>query len=470
MGQAQTRLADEDPEEASRRRESFLPQAPPKKPKVPLPYVSDPMMLPSDSSTIDSSASLDNLDNYELLQVVGSGAFSKVRVVRQMTTNNVYALKYSVREDIVKLGRTQLMLNERRILLRLQHPFLCNLHQTFCDSEYLYTLLDLMTGGDLRWHIERKTFSEATIRFWVVEVACAVAYLHEKGVVHRDIKPDNIMLDELGHARLGDFNVACMLPYGEYKTDSGCGTIGYMAPEVVRAKYNHLVDWWSLGAVFYECLYGTVPYRYHSTDEYRRMKLKEHSNLFPVTQPQVSMAAIEALDLLLTVEAQYRLHDVDQLLQLSYFRGFTRLGLEKKLYSQHMDKGVMKEGIGGTNWQGPVFVPDADELNYDESLDVEELLMLDRSLVNDRAQGFKRKKWTSSNRGQVILDEEYVPFERKASLNTSISACDLVTRNWGNRNLSGKSKVAGKRRSGPESGVVAIGKAGKGSRVQPIKQ
>ena len=132
-----------------------------------------------------------------------------------------------------------------------------------------------MTGGDLRFHISRKTFTEDAVRFWIAELGCAIRYIHTQGIVHRDVKPDNILLDQDGHVHLADFvsvervwllgslliifqNVASDFK-PEKPLTSKSGTLAYLAPEVYEGKgYSCEVDWWSLGVVFYECIYNKV--------------------------------------------------------------------------------------------------------------------------------------------------------------------------------------------------------------------
>ena len=144
--------------------------------------------------------------------------------------------------------------------------------------------MDLMTGGDLRFHISRKTFTEEAVRFWMAELGCALQYCHSQGIVHRDLKPDNVLLDSDGHVHLADF-VRCELYVSESATDgmqnvaseykpekqlhSKSGTLAYLAPEVYAGTgYLTEVDWWSLGVTFYECIYSKVRHTHSSSGDH----------------------------------------------------------------------------------------------------------------------------------------------------------------------------------------------------------
>jgi serine/threonine kinase 32 len=136
-----------------------------------------------------------------------------------------------------------------------------------------YLVVDLMNGGDLRFHISRKTFTEEAVRFWIAELGCALRYIHKQGIIHRDVKPDNVLLDSEGHIHLADFvstleflglihllitfqNVASDFVPGKPLT-SKSGTLAYLAPEVYKGHgYTSGADWWSLGVLFYECIYN----------------------------------------------------------------------------------------------------------------------------------------------------------------------------------------------------------------------
>jgi len=120
-------------------------------------------------------------------------------------------------------------------------------------------------GGDLRFHINRKSFGEDVVRLWIAEMSSAINHLHSLGIVHRDIKPDNVLLDADGHAHLTDFNIGCKLTEEKPVLTSQSGTVAYMAPEVFKGTgYGTSVDWWAMGVVFYECIYGHRPFQTES--------------------------------------------------------------------------------------------------------------------------------------------------------------------------------------------------------------
>ncbi|USP81565.1 uncharacterized protein yc1106_08839 [Curvularia clavata] len=298
-----------------------------------------------------------NLNHFRLLRVVGKGAFGKVRIVERKDTGLTFALKYIRKDEVVRSESVRNIIRERRMLEHLNHPFLCNLRYSFQDIEYLYIVVDLMNGGDLRFHISRKTFTEEAVRFWIAELGCAVRYIHQQGIVHRDIKPDNVLLDSEGHVHLADFNVASdFVPHKPLTSKSG--TLAYLAPEVYEGKgYSCEVDWWSLGVLFYECIYNKRPFEASSHDSLAA-KISKGEPTYPVTSPPVSMPCLHAISSLLEKDRSRRIGAIgfESFTDNPFFRPIDFYALERKEIE-------------------PIFIPSSDKTNFDATYDLEELLL-----------------------------------------------------------------------------------------------
>ncbi|CAK4031252.1 Serine threonine- kinase 32A [Lecanosticta acicola] len=298
-----------------------------------------------------------NLNHFRLLRVVGKGAFGKVRIVERKDTGLTFALKYIRKDEVVRSESVRNIIRERRMLEHLNHPFLCNLRYSFQDMEYLYIVVDLMNGGDLRFHISRKTFTEEAVRFWIAELGCALRYIHKQGIVHRDVKPDNVLLDSEGHVHLADFNVASDITPGKPLT-SKSGTLAYLAPEVYGGKgYYSEVDWWSLGVLFYECIYNKRPFEANHHDQLAQAIIRADPP-FPVTSPPVSMPCLHAISSLLEKNKTLRIGAAgfETFTDNPFFREYDFGALERK----EID---------------PVFCPPSEKTNFDATYDLEELLL-----------------------------------------------------------------------------------------------
>jgi serine/threonine kinase 32 len=153
------------------------------------------------------------------------------------------------------------ILSERRLLEQIDFNLIVNLRYAFQDDENLFMVLDLMLGGDLRFHLDRLgCLPEEHVQFYAAQLALSLHYLHSRNIIHRDLKPDNILLDERGHAHLTDFNIAVRLSRQRKRPlMSVAGSLAYISPEILQKQgYTYSVDWWSLGIVIYELLYGKV--------------------------------------------------------------------------------------------------------------------------------------------------------------------------------------------------------------------
>ena len=151
--------------------------------------------------------------------------------------------------------------NERDLMIKISSPFIVNIKFAFQDYKNLYLVSEFMQGGELFFHIKKnKYFSEELVRFYTMELVLAISHIHEKNAVYRDLKPENILLDKDGHIKLTDFGL-CKIIKEDDKTYTICGTIEYIAPEILMNNgYNKEVDWWSLGCVVYKMLEGKSPF------------------------------------------------------------------------------------------------------------------------------------------------------------------------------------------------------------------
>ena len=214
-----------------------------------------------------------NSSDFEFLYIIGRGGFGKVWRVKSKKTNKHYALKQMSKLKIIDKKSIKSINSERDLLSELFSPFIVNMYYAFQDKEFLYLVIDLLPGGDLRYHISiHKKFSEEQTRFFICGIILALEYIHSKGVIHRDIKPENLVLDDKGYVRLTDFGIA--KKNMEDNSSETSGTPGYMSPEVINSK-NHSfpADYFALGVIGYEFMRGERPYKGKN-----RREIKEQMN------------------------------------------------------------------------------------------------------------------------------------------------------------------------------------------------
>ncbi|KAI8881359.1 Pkinase-domain-containing protein [Backusella circina FSU 941] len=200
-------------------------------------------------------------DDFQTLCVLGRGAFGKVYLVKHEKTKELYAMKVLKKASLVVHGRqAQQAKTERQILEEVRHPFIVKLCYAFQTPTELHMILDFAVGGELFRHLDHEgMFSEPMAVFYAAELVLALEHLHSLGIVYRDLKPENCLLDAAGHVVLTDFGLSKVPVDG--KTNTICGTAEYMAPEILMGlEYDNTVDWWSLGILIYDMMTGSPPF------------------------------------------------------------------------------------------------------------------------------------------------------------------------------------------------------------------
>ncbi|XP_066494297.1 myotonin-protein kinase isoform X2 [Tiliqua scincoides] len=247
-------------------------------------------------------------DDFEILKVIGRGAFSEVAVVKLKRTSQVYAMKIMNKWDMLKRGEVSCFREERDVLVNGDKRWITQLHFAFQDENYLYLVMDYYVGGDLLTLLSKfgDRIPMEMARFYLAEMVMAIDSIHRMGYVHRDIKPDNILLDRCGHIRLGDFGSCLKLREdGTVCSTVAVGTPDYLSPEILQAvedgahSYGTECDWWSLGVFAYEMFFGHTPFFADSVVETygKIIHFKEHF-CFPLSAPEIppeAQALIEGL-------------------------------------------------------------------------------------------------------------------------------------------------------------------------------
>ncbi|XP_045930006.1 ribosomal protein S6 kinase-related protein isoform X1 [Micropterus dolomieu] len=268
-------------------------------------------------------------DHFQILGFIAKGSYGPILKVMDIFKEKTYAVKVLPKSEVLKHGVLQQSKEEVIIQRQLKHPFIHNLQDCWQTQHHLFIMFDYCSAGDLyTYWLLRSQFGEDEVRLFAAELGSALGFLHDLGIMHRDVKMENILLSDRGHLRLSDFGLSRRLKRGG-RAFTICGTIQYMAPEVLSGgPYNHAADWWSLGIMLFSLVTGEFPVPAEPDHSTMLNKVR----YFPYVLPKTfSSALILLLNELLCKNPANRLRNLECFKMQSFFRGtsFDSLILQK---------------------------------------------------------------------------------------------------------------------------------------------
>ncbi|CAD8178715.1 unnamed protein product [Paramecium octaurelia] len=316
-----------------------------------------------------------NRTHFKFLYVIGKGGFGRVWRVEMKKNKKLFALKEMSKAKVIQKRSVNSVLNEKYLLEHLHHPFLVNMWYAFQDRENLFLIIDLLTGGDLRFHLGKmRRFSEAQTKFFVACILLALTYLHQNGIIHRDLKPENLVLDQDGYMRLTDLGIARMNK-GNNAGDTS-GTPGYMAPEVMcRMDHSVVADYYALGVITYELMLGRRPYNGRTRQDIREQILAKQVQVkkeeLPLGWSENSLDFVNQL-ILRKPERRLGSNGIEEILHHSWLKGYPWDDLLKKKVQALYVPGAVDDNFDFQNQ-----ISEETQLNDDQQLENQVLLRRD---------------------------------------------------------------------------------------------
>ncbi|XP_061639513.1 protein kinase C delta type-like isoform X1 [Phyllopteryx taeniolatus] len=262
-------------------------------------------------------------------KVLGKGSFGKVLLAELTGQGQYYAVKVLKKDVVLMDDDVECTMVEKRVLaLAWENHFLTHLYSTFQSKEHLFFVMEYLNGGDLMFHIQDKgRFDLARATFYAAEIIVGLQFLHSKGIIYRDLKLDNVMLDKDGHIKIADFGMCKENVFGDVRASTFCGTPDYIAPEILLGqKYTFSVDWWSFGVLVYEMLIGQSPFQGDDEDELFE-SIRSDTPHYP---RWITKEAKKLLELLFERDPTRRLGVVGDIRAQPFFKSINWSTLEKR--------------------------------------------------------------------------------------------------------------------------------------------
>ena len=287
-----------------------------------------------------------SIRDYESISIIGRGAFGEVHVCREKKTGQIVAVKKIKKDVLVIKNQVIHVRNEQLFMSKVKSPWIVELKASFQEDDYLYLIMEYLPGGDfMNLLIKKDILSEDEARFYTAELILSIESIHKLDCIHRDIKPDNVLIDKTGHIKLSDFGLAKVSdkifekreeidnyePNSHQKNFSCVGTAYYVAPEVLKKKgYGPEIDWWSVGVIFFEMLVGYAPFCSKETSEvcYKVLNWKKYLKI-----PSKVKISKEAEDLIMKLinnsNERLGLKGADEIKRHPFFKGIDWENLRK---------------------------------------------------------------------------------------------------------------------------------------------